>query len=199
MANATSPTQAFAFYDSDADLSKQTLHVIQTGLIIGAVLSALFGVLILSLPLISLAIVAALVGLFFLIRGLVRLVVGIFAPGLSTGGRILSIILGVLLIAVGVFALKNPGESLALLGILIGLSWIIDGIASLVESGSAPSRGFAIAGGIISIVAGIVVLSVPITSVAVLVWITGIFLLVFAVAQIVGAFVAGSAARKLSA
>jgi uncharacterized membrane protein HdeD (DUF308 family) len=199
MANASSPTQAFAFYDFDADLPKQTLHVIQTGLIIGAVLSALFGVLILTLPLISLAIVAALVGLFFLIRGLVRLIVGIFAPGLSTGGRILSIVLGVLLIAVGVFALKNPGESLALLGILIGLSWIIDGIASLVESGSAPSRGFAIAGGIISIVAGIVVLSVPITSVAVLVWITGIFLLVFAVAQIVGAFVAGSAARKLAA
>jgi uncharacterized membrane protein HdeD (DUF308 family) len=198
MSTPNSDLQGFAFYGDSANTAKATVKVIQTGLIIGAILSALVGIIILSWPLATLVVVAVLFGLYFLVRGIVRLIAGIFAPGLTAGGRTLSIILGILLIAVGIFALKNPGDSIALLGILIGLSWIIDGIATLVEASNSASRGFAIATGIISIIAGAVVLFVPIDGVATLTIIGGIFMIVLALAQALGAIVLASAAKKAS-
>jgi len=196
MSTPNSEFQGFAFYGDSANTAKATVKVIQTGLIIGAVLSALVGIIVLSWPMATLVVVAVLFGLYFLVRGIVRVAVGIFAPGLTAGGRTLSIILGVLLVAVGIFALKYPGDSLALLGILIGISWIIDGIATLVESSNKASRGFAIAAGIISVAAGVVVLFVPIDGVATLTIIAGIFLIVLAVAQALGAITLAAAAKK---
>jgi uncharacterized membrane protein HdeD (DUF308 family) len=196
MSTPTPDLQGFAFYGDGHENTKQTIKVIQTGLFIGAALAALFGGLILGFTGGALLVIAIFIGLYFLIRGIIRVITGIFAPGLTAGGRTLSIVLGVLLVAVGIFALKNPGDSLALLGILIGLSWIIDGVATLIESSRAVSRGFAITAGLISLVAGFVVLFVPIEGVAVLTVITGVFLIVIAIAQVVGALVLGSAAKK---
>lgn len=191
-----SNTTTFAFYGDSQENARETVKAIQTSLIIGAVLSAIVGTILLAWTGAALFIVAMVLGIYFVVRGIVRLVSGIFAPGLTAGGRTLSIILGILLVVVGIFVLKNPGDSLALLGILIGLSWIIDGIATLVESSQAVSRGFAIVAGILGIVAGIVVLFVPLESVAVLTMIAGLFLVVIAVAQIIGAIVLGSKAKK---
>jgi uncharacterized membrane protein HdeD (DUF308 family) len=191
-----SNTTSFAFYGDSQENARETVKAIQTSLIIGAVLSAIVGTILLAWTGAALFIVAMVLGIYFLVRGIVRLVSGIFAPGLTAGGRTLSIILGILLVVVGIFVLKNPGDSLALLGILIGLSWIIDGIATLVESSQAVSRGFAIVAGILGIIAGIVVLFVPLESVAVLTMIAGLFLVVIAIAQIIGAIVLGSKAKK---
>lgn len=190
------PQSGFTFYGDGHETSKQAIKVLQTGLWIGAVLAGVFGVIILAQPKASLILIAILLGLYFLIRGLVRLVVGIFAPGLTAGGRTLSIILGVILVAVGIIALSNPGTAIEILGILIGLSWILDGIASLIESGRAASRGFAIFAGIIGIVAGIVMLFAPIIGVAVIMYIVGIFLVLLAIIQIIGAIVLGVKAKK---
>lgn len=191
----SNPT-TFAFYGDSKENAQETVKAIQTSLIIGAVLSAIVGIILLAWTGAALFAVALVLGIYFVVRGIVRLMSGIFAPGLTAGGRTLSIILGILLILVGVFTLKNPGDSLALLGILIGLSWIIDGIATLVESPQAASRGFAIVAGLLGIIAGIVVLFVPLGSVAVLTMIAGLFLVVIAIAQIVGAIVLGSKAKK---
>lgn len=191
-----SNTTSFAFYGDSQENARETVKAIQTSLIIGAILSAIVGTILLAWTGAALFIVAMVLGIYFLVRGIVRLVSGIFAPGLTAGGRTLSIILGILLVIVGIFVMKNPGDSLALLGILIGLSWIIDGIATLVESSQAVSRGFAIVAGILGIIAGIVVLFVPLESVAVLTMIAGLFLVVIAIAQIIGAIVLGSKAKK---
>lgn len=196
MSTPNSKLQGFAFYGNSADTAKATVKVIQTGLIIGAILSALVGIIVLSWPEATLVVVAVLFGLYFLVRGIVRVAVGIFAPGLTGAGRALSIILGVLLAGVGVFALTNTAGTLAVLGILIGISWIIDGVATLVESSNKASRGFAIASGIVGIIAGGVLLFVPISGVAMLTIIGGLFLIVLAVAQALGAIVLASAAKK---
>lgn len=196
MSTPNAQFKGFAFYGDSANTAKATVKVIQTGLIVGAILSALVGIIVLSWPMATLVVVAVMFGLYFLVRGIVRVIVGIFGPGLTAGGRALSIILGVLLGAVGIFALMNTAGTLALLGILIGISWIIDGIATIVESSNKGSRGFAIAAGIIGIAAGVVVLAVPIDGVATLTIIAGIFLIVLAVAQALGAIVLASAAKK---
>jgi uncharacterized membrane protein HdeD (DUF308 family) len=198
MSNQTPDTRGFVYYDNGLENTKQAVRAIQAGLVLGAVLAAVFGALILTATAGVLTLVAIFIGLYFLIRGLFRLVTGIFAPGLTAGGRTLSIIFGVLLIVLGVFALKNLDASLAILGILIGLSWLIDGIVTLVESGHSASRGFSIFIGLVSIIAGIVVLTVPIGAVEVLTLITGIFLVVIAIAQAIAAIYIGIAAKKAS-
>lgn len=183
--------QGFVFYGDSADQTKAAVKAIRTSLIIGGILTLLVGGVILAWPNATLAVIAVVFGLFILIRGIVRLAVGIFGPGLTAGGRTLSIILGILLLAAAIFVLRNLEAGLAVIGLLIGLSWIIDGIATLIESGKGASRGFSIFAGIVSIVAGVVVLFVPVTGVAFLVLLTGIVFLILGVLQIIGAIVVG--------
>lgn len=190
---STQSTESFAFYGDGAEQNKKAVAVIRTGLIIGAILTAVVAGIIFAWPGITLAIIAVVFGLYILVRGVVRLVAGIFAPGYSAGGRVLSILLGVLLLAASVFMLRNLEGSLLVLGLLIGLSWIIDGIATLVESSRDGSRAWSIVTGIIGIVAGIVVLFVPVGGVVFLTYFTAIVFIVLAILQIVAAIMVGKA------
>ena len=99
--------------------------------------------------------------------------------------------LGLLLVIAGIFALRNLESTVALLGIIIGIAWIIEGVAALVESASDGSRWPGILFGVISIIAGIVVLFLPEATVVVLIWIGGIFLVVAGLVQLVQAFTFG--------
>jgi hypothetical protein len=191
-----SDVQSFTFYGDDAASAKSVVRVLQTGLFIGALIALVAGGAILAWPGGSSTVIALIFGLYFLIRGLVRVAVGIFGPGLTGGGRALSIVIGILLIVVGVFAFKSPSGILELLGILIGIMWIIDGIATLVESGRGSSRGIAITLGLISLIAGVAVLFVPAAAVDVLIILGGVFLIVIGVAQAIGAFTIGRMAKR---
>ena len=191
-----SDVQSFAFYGDDAASAKSVIRVLQTGLFIGALIALVAGGAILAWPGGSSTVIAIIFGLYFLLRGLVRVAVGIFGPGLTGGGRALSIVIGILLIVVGVFAFKSPAGILELVGILIGIMWIIDGIATLVESGRGSSRGIAITLGLISLIAGVAVLFVPAAAVDVLIILGGVFLIVIGVAQAIGAFTIGRMAKR---
>jgi uncharacterized membrane protein HdeD (DUF308 family) len=195
MSNNSPDIQGFAFNGDGHETAKQTLKVIRAGLVIGAILSALFGVLILTATGQVLEVVAVLFGIYFIIRGAVRLGTGLFSGAFGGAGRALNIIIGLLLLVVGVLAVFHPAEILAVIGILIGISWIIDGIVSLVESSKSPSKAFSIIAGIISVIAGFVVVLLPLEGVAVLTMIAGIFLLVIAIVQIIGAIMIGKVAR----
>jgi len=191
-----SDTQRFAFYGDSKEEARNVARVLQTGLWIGAVLALLAGVAVLTWPGGSATVVAVIFGVYFLVRGAVRVIVGVFAPGLTGGGRALSILIGLLLVVVGVFALKSPAGILELIGLLIGVMWIIDGVATVVESGRGSSRGIAITLGVISIVAGVIVLFVPAAAIAVLVVLGGILLIVIGVAQITAAVSLGRLAKR---
>jgi uncharacterized membrane protein HdeD (DUF308 family) len=196
MSNSSPDLQSFAFIGNGHETAKQNIKVIRTGLIIGAILSALFGVLILTATGQVLEVVAVLFGIYFLVRGAIRLATGLFSGAFGAGGRVLNILIGLLLLVVGVLSVIHPAEILAVIGILIGISWIVDGVVSIVESSKSPSKGFTIFAGIISVVAGIVVVLLPLEGVAVLTMIAGIFLLVIAMIQLVGAIMIGKAAKN---
>ena len=183
--------QGFVFYGDSADQTAAAVKAIRTGLVIGAVLAFLAGGFILGFPGTALTVIAVVFGIFILLRGIVRLALGLFGPGLSASGRTLSIVIGILLIAASIFVFRNLEAGLAIIGLLIGLSWIVDGIAMIVESGRGAVRGFSLVAGIISVIAGVVVLLVPVGSVAVLTIFTAVVFLVLGVLQIVGAVIVG--------
>ena len=183
MSSNTTPTYTFEVEDATAS----TVKWFKIALWIGAILSIVIGIVILVWPGSTLEVVAFFFGLYFFIVGLVRVVVGIIDRDLSTGWRVLSIVLGVLLLIAGVFALKNPGATLVLLALLIGISWITEGIITLTQVSSAKTKWFPIVFGILAIIAGIVCIFVPLWTLAILTVFAAWALIVLGVVQAVTA------------
>lgn len=189
----------FATFSLDsADLSKAAINTVRTTLGISGAVALIVGILITFWPKDSAVVIAVILGIYFIIAGLAYAGMGIFSRGISGGARTLDIILGVLFVIGGVIVLANPSESAVVLGIflgvLIGILWIVEGVVALVQSGDAPSRGWAIFFGILSIVAGVVLLFSPLWGAVVLFIIAGIGLIVLGIIQIVRAFTFGRGA-----
>lgn len=173
-----------------SELSSRTIKAVRTGFGISGAVSLVLGLLVLFWPEATLSVIAFFFGLYFLISGAVRVVNGIVSP-MSGGLRVLSIVVGLLLFILGVAAIRNPVPSLAVLGMVVGIAWIIEGIMALTETESGGSRWYAITFGVLSIIAGIVVLFLPVESLAALVIFGGIFLVVLGVVQVVRAITFG--------
>ncbi len=172
------------------NLARSAVRGIRLGLASIGVVSVVLGLLVLFWPGATLEVLAVLFGLYFVLAGAIRILLGVFT-GLGPGLKILNILVGLALVAVGVIAMRNPAASLTALALVIGIAWIVEGVMSLAESDRGGSRWFAIVLGILGILAGIVVLLIPLESLAVLVIYGGIFLVVLGIIQVVRAFTFG--------
>ncbi|WP_350349924.1 DUF308 domain-containing protein [Agromyces sp. G08B096] len=189
----------FATFSLDAaDLSKSAINTVRATLGISGVVSLIVGLFITFAPEKSAVALAWIFGLYFLIAGIAYVGLGIFSKGISGGARALDIILGVLFVIAGIIVLANPSESAVFLGIFlgvfVGILWIVEGVVALVQSGDAASKGWAIFFGILSVVAGLVLLFSPLWGAIFLFWFAGIALIVLGIVQIVRAFTFGKKA-----
>jgi uncharacterized membrane protein HdeD (DUF308 family) len=177
------------------DMTRSAINAVRTALGVSGGVALILGIVLLFWPEKTLSVLAVFLGIYFLIAGVLRLAIGIFAHGLRGGSRVLNIILGVLLIFAGILALKNISAAAVTLVIFavafIGVAWIIEGVMALAEAGRAASLGWAIAFGILSIIAGIVVLVLPASSAVFLLWFAAFALIVLGVIGIVRAFTFG--------
>lgn len=164
------------------------------------VAAIVLGLALLIWPSKTLTIFAIALGVYFVVSGVIRIVSAIVTIGLPSGWRVLDILIGILLSIGGVVMLKNAaisGQSLAVfVTIIVGLGWIMEGVMALAESWRLPSSGWAVVYAIISIVAGIVVLGSPISSMLFLIIFGGCALIVMGVSALVRAFTFGKAHRK---
>jgi uncharacterized membrane protein HdeD (DUF308 family) len=157
---------------------------------LGAV-SVILGIIVLAWPDRTLRVVGVLFGIFLLVSGIIEILVA-FAPEIRTSTRVLSVLVGVLSILLGLICFRGPLESVLLLALWIGFSWLITGITRIVAAASTefvPYRGWQIFGGVLLAIAGIVVIVSPLASIAALAVLAGIWLLVLGIWQIVEAFV----------
>jgi uncharacterized membrane protein HdeD (DUF308 family) len=142
----------------------QLRNAVRAGLITTAVIGIVIGVVALIWPEPTLVVVALLFGITLIFTGIYRLTMAFSAKLLPTGLRAFLGVMGAIILFAGILCLFNPAESLVLLAIVIGLSWIIQGIQEIVAgiSGAhyAP-KWFLIVAGVISLIAGIVVLFLP--------------------------------------
>ncbi|WP_345764771.1 HdeD family acid-resistance protein [Diaminobutyricibacter sp. McL0608] len=189
------------YFSLDArDLTRSAINGIRAAFAVSGIVALVFGILLLFWPDRTLSVLAIFLGIYFLIAGIVRLALGIFSRGISGGHRTLDILFGLLLVIAGIIAIKNSQTAAAALLILIvaiiGIGWIIEGVMALAESGRAASRGWAITFGIVSVIAGIVVLVIPGWSAFWLLLISAIILIVLGVIGIVRAFTFGRDALK---
>ena len=190
--SSTTSSGFSAFSFDSADLSKSAVNTIRVTLGLTGVLALIAGIFITFWPKNAAVFLTVLLGIYFIIAGLAYVGLGIFSKGISGGARALDIILGVLFVIGGVLMLSNPTESAVVigifLGVLIGILWIVEGAVALAQAGSSSSRGWIIFFGILSILAGIVLLFSPLWGSVILFWILGIALIVLGIVQIVRAF-----------
>lgn len=166
-------------------------HLWKSALLSG-VLSVILGVMVLFWPGPTLVVAAALFGAYLLISGIAQVVFA-FSLHTSAGGRILLFISGAASLILAILAFRHFGEgyALLLLAIWIAIGFIFRGVATtataLGEPG-LPGRGWNIFFGLVSILAGIIVLAYPFSSLATLVLVVGIWLIIIGVFEVIAAF-----------
>jgi uncharacterized membrane protein HdeD (DUF308 family) len=192
--NGPRPPRSELTLDPDR-MTRAAIRGVKASFGASGVVALILGLLLLFVPGPTIEFAAVLLGIYFVIVGIMRLILGIFGRGHYAQHRVLGILFGVLLLIAGIILLRDSAAAAATLLLIVviftGIGWIIDGVMSIAESSQAPSRGWAIAYGVISLIAGIALLAIPGWSVVWMILFAAIALLVLGVAGIVRAFTFG--------
>jgi uncharacterized membrane protein HdeD (DUF308 family) len=173
--------------DARAAISFVLARAWQTAIFLGVV-TAIFGLIVIFHPSGSLNVIAVLLGILMIISGIFHLI-RMFDSAESH--QVWPGIPGLLLIVIGVVLIRNLHLTVALIGLIIGISWIVQGLSALVTgmSGRSGEGRWWIFFGIVSLIAGIVVTAVPVSSATAIAVLVGILFVVMGAAEIIDGFV----------
>ena len=93
---------------------------------------------------------------------------------------------------IGVVLIRHLHLTLALVGLIIGITWIVQGLAALIggiSGGVREGRAWWITFGAVSLIAGIVVVAAPTSSLNVLAVLLGIWFIIMGIFEIIGGFI----------
>jgi uncharacterized membrane protein HdeD (DUF308 family) len=152
------------------------------------VLTLILGIVVSFKPSGSLNVIAVLVGIVAIISGIFHLV-RVFDR--HEQHRIWLGVTGILYVVVGVVLIRHLSLTVALFGLLVGITWIVQGIAALIGAFTGSREGAVWWGvfGAISLIGGIVVVAAPTTSITVLTVLVGIWFIIMGIFEIVAAFI----------
>jgi uncharacterized membrane protein HdeD (DUF308 family) len=185
---------AYDDYGTQPPPSVQLKGTWQATLVLGAV-TLILGLIVAIHPTGSLNVIAVLLGILMIISGLFHLI-RVFDP--KELHRVWLGITGLLFVVIGVILIRHLHLTRAVIGLIIGITWIIQGLTALIggiSGGVREGRGWWIAFGAISLVAGIVVTVTPASSLNVLAVLLGIWFIIMGVFEIIGGFMLRHALR----
>jgi uncharacterized membrane protein HdeD (DUF308 family) len=172
--------------------------------LVSGILSLILGVLVLAWPGISVLVAAIWFGVYLLISGIAEVVFA-FSLHVTAGSRILLFISGAASLILAVLAFRHfgtdPRTAILLLAIWIGVGFIFRGVATTVSAISdpmLPGRGWSIFVGVITLLAGIVVIASPFDSIITLAIVVGAWFVVIGVFEIVSSFGIRKASKTLA-
>ncbi len=179
-------------HSNQHDVPRTLVSRLWTATLLSGVVTAILGVLVLVWPEKSLIVASALFGAYLLISGIAQVIFA-FTLHVSAGARFLLFLSGAASVVLAVLAFRHFGQGFAilLLAIWIAVGFIFRGVATTAmgfSDSGLPGRGWAIFFGVITILAGIVVLAWPFDSIAILTLVVGIWLVVIGLFEIVEAF-----------
>jgi uncharacterized membrane protein HdeD (DUF308 family) len=157
----------------------------QATLVLG-VLTLILGIIVSFHPTGSLNVVAVLLGILMILSGIFHLI-RVFEP--DEQHRIWAGIAGLLFIVIGVVLIRHLHLTRAIIGLVIGITWIVQGLTSLitgVSGGVREGRAWWIVFGVVSLIAGIVVAATPASSLSVLAVLLGIWFIIMGIFEIAG-------------
>lgn len=164
-------------------------HLWKSVLLTG-ILSVILGLLVLRWPGATIVTAAILFGAFLLVTGISQ-VFHAFTLHISGGGRALLFISGAASLVLAVLAFRHLSDAVWLLAIWVGIGFVFRGVAEAATALSdrdTPARGWQIFLGIATLIAGVVVLAYPVSSLGTLTLVVGIWLIVIGVLEIIASF-----------
>ena len=183
--------------DNDAPAPAGTLLTSswQAAILLGA-LTLILGIIVTAHPTGSLNVLAVLLGILLILSGLFHLV-RVFEP--REPHRIWLGIAGLLFIVIGVVLIRHLHLTRSLIGLVIGITWIVQGLAALIGGiggGVREGRAWWILFGVVSLIAGIVVAATPANSLTVLATLLGIWFIIMGIFEIIGGFILRHAVHR---
>ena len=168
----------------------------QTAMFLGAA-TLILGFIVTLHPTTSVNVIAVLLGILMIFSGIFHLI-RVFDT--AEPHRVWLGITGLLFVVIGVVLIRHLHLTRSLIGLIIGITWIIQGLVALIGGISGrvrKGRGWWIAFGVISLIAGIVVAATPVTSLNVLAVLLSILFIVMGVFEIIGGFMIRHTAHTL--
>ncbi|GHJ50091.1 hypothetical protein Cs7R123_74330 [Catellatospora sp. TT07R-123] len=184
----------------DAALESAALRNFKRMALVGGMLSIAMGLVLLLFPESTLAVIAALIGVLLIVVGIFRIAEAFSSKGASGGHRALIGVMGLVFIVIGILCLNHLPTTVKLLAVLLGLAWIVSGIAEIAAGFTRRRTGWGKVGtilmGLLGVIAGLIILFWPAITLTVIVWITGLWLVALGVVQLILAFTSGRAAKN---
>jgi uncharacterized membrane protein HdeD (DUF308 family) len=152
-------------------------------------LSIVVGIAALVWPKPTLLAVGLLFGIYLFIWGVGLLFAGIARQDVSTGLRVLDVLMGIVALIAGLLLMVRPGESVVTAALVLGFWWCVLGTAQIVRGILEPvGRAGNLLWGVLGVVAGLIILASPEIGLATLVLIVGIGLIIQGILELMVAF-----------
>jgi uncharacterized membrane protein HdeD (DUF308 family) len=172
--------------------------------LISGILTLALGVVVLAWPTKSILVAAVAFGVYLLITGIAQVAFA-FSLHVSAGGRVLLFISGAAALVLAMLAFRHFGKgdeatAVYLLAIWIGIGFIFRGVATTVSAISDPTlpgRGWEIFLGVMSLLAGMIMLGSPFSTIVILAIVVGTWLVVIGTFEIVSSFGIRKASKTL--
>ena len=158
-------------------------------LLIGVVAVAL-GVIVLAWPGKTLLVAGVLFGIYLVVSG-IGYVFAAFGTHAGAAMRVLAFLTGVVSLVLGFFCFRDKLESILLLALWIGISWVFRGMTLLAAALSfdhLPARGWQALAGVIIVIGGGVLIIYPLDSIAILTLVAGCWLIAIGIIDVISAF-----------
>ena len=159
--------------------------------LVSGVLTIALGAMVLAWPGPTILVVATMFGVYLLASGFAELFLAFTLPR-SAATRVLLFLTGAISVVLAILSFRHFGDGYAvlLLSLWLGVGFIFLGVsenAVAVSERNLPGRGWYVVFGVMSVIAGAVVLVWPLDSLVVLILVSGVSLVILGVIQIVQA------------
>jgi uncharacterized membrane protein HdeD (DUF308 family) len=177
--------------DGSRDL--ETAGRFLTGLtVVFGLLTLGLGIAMLVWPDATLVVAAVLIAIQVFAFGIIQIIRSFAEVNAPTAARTLTGLSGALAILLGFLVLRSPLQTLVIIALVIGAWWVFRGVLDIV-AGASEVRGHRAASivlGLISVVAGAIVLLQPELSLGVFVIVVGVWMILYGIVVVAAAFLA---------
>ncbi len=147
-----------------------------------ALVALLAGIVVVAWPSGTVKVVAVIVGIQLIVLGVLRLSTVLRAEERTGRWRWVHALVAGLAIVAGILVLFHPFQTVSLLAFIVGAFWIANGVTetfAAVTHRGLPHRGIVIGFGVMTLIAGIVVVTHPGGTILALSLLIGIWLMLF--------------------
>jgi uncharacterized membrane protein HdeD (DUF308 family) len=164
--------------------------------VVMGIVSVVLGLLAMFYPGATIVTVAIFFAAWLFVSGFYEVITSFTRDG-DTGSRVLHAIIGVLSVIVGFALLRTPFQSVEVFIFVLGIFWLVQGVMTFIAAfQQKEGRNWRIVMGLLGVLAGIIILTYPISSALTLAFIGGIWLVVLGVLQVVAGFQLRSARSR---